>query len=209
VERHLIEWLTRDGPHVLFFAQLFGIFGLPIPDELLLTIAGFLVRQHRLDGRATVFAAITGAAAGMTISYVLGRTLGSAVVQRAARAHPSAVARAQAWFRRFGCWLLAFGYFIPGVRHVTAISAGSTRLSYLTFSMYAYPGAAVWSLTFLGLGYFAETRAQLWLDAVRAHLAALAIAISVAVVAYAFWVVRRTRSQRDLSPADTRDHSGD
>jgi hypothetical protein len=35
VEPQVVEWLVRYG----FFAQIFGIFGLPIPDELPLTIA--------------------------------------------------------------------------------------------------------------------------------------------------------------------------
>jgi hypothetical protein len=40
MDRHFLEWLVRFGTPVLFFAQLFGIFELPIPDELLLTVAG-------------------------------------------------------------------------------------------------------------------------------------------------------------------------
>ena len=55
------------------------------------------------------------------------------------------------WFRCFGRWLLAFGYFIPGVRHVTALAAGSA-LDYETFARYAYPGAVLWSCTFVALG---------------------------------------------------------
>jgi hypothetical protein len=45
MERQLVEWLVRYGAPMLFFAQVFGIFGLPIPDELLLTLAGALVRK--------------------------------------------------------------------------------------------------------------------------------------------------------------------
>ena len=45
MDRIVLEWLTHYGASALFFAQLFGIFGLPIPDELLLTIAGSLMRS--------------------------------------------------------------------------------------------------------------------------------------------------------------------
>src|SRR4029450_2076059 len=49
LERAFIAWLVRFGAPLLFFAQVFGIFGLPIPDELLLTIAGALVAAGRLE----------------------------------------------------------------------------------------------------------------------------------------------------------------
>jgi membrane protein DedA with SNARE-associated domain len=154
MEHRALELLIRDGAPVLFFAQVFGIFGLPIPDELLLTIAGALVARGQLHGIPTVTAAITGCLAGVTLSYVLGRRVGLPVMQKKLRLHQGALDRAQRWFARFGCWLLAFGYFVPGVRHITAIAAGSTPLPFPTFARYAYIGGAFWCLVFLAMGYF-------------------------------------------------------
>jgi membrane protein DedA with SNARE-associated domain len=158
VERHLFELLVRYGAAMLFFAQMFGIFGLPIPDELLLTVAGVLARRGSLDGPATFVAAVTGCMAGITLSYLLGRLVGFCVLERIPGVHADAIHRTQAWFRRFGRWLLAFGYFVPGVRHVTAIAAGSAPLAFEAFATSAYPGAALWSATFLAVGYFAGDR---------------------------------------------------
>ena len=39
MEQRLLDWLAHYGPVVLFLAQVAGIFGLPIPDELLLTVS--------------------------------------------------------------------------------------------------------------------------------------------------------------------------
>jgi membrane protein DedA with SNARE-associated domain len=198
MERHFLDWLARFGTPVLFFAQLFGIFGLPIPDELLLTVAGVLVRKGQLDGTPTIVAAISGCMAGITISYVLGRTVGLATLQRLMHVHPDALQRGQRWFRRFGCWLLAFGYFIPGVRHVTALAAGST-LDYPTFATYAYPGAVLWSSVFVGLGYFAGDRWEAVLAVVRRHAPELAIGVAVAATVYVVWAARTGGS--DARPA--------
>ena len=185
VERQLVEWLVRYGAPVLFVAQVFGIFGLPIPDELLLTIAGVLVRKGQLAAGPTIFSAIAGCCVGITLSYVLGRTIGLAALRRVFHVHEPALTRAQRWFRRLGCWLLAFGYYIPGVRHVTAIAAGSTPLEYSTFALYAYSGAVVWCATFVGLGYYAGNRWLELLDAVRQHALLVAIGGCVALLAYA------------------------
>ncbi len=155
METRLLAWLAYYGPGVLFLAQMFGIFGLPIPDELLLTVAGALVREGRLEGVPTLLAAIAGCFCGVTLSYVLGRTVGAAALHRIVHVPDAAFARAQRWFHRFGRWLLMFGYFIPGVRHCTAIAAGSTPLPYREFALFAYTGGVIWCLVFLSFGYYA------------------------------------------------------
>jgi len=190
VDRHVIDWLFRYGAPVLFFAQLFGIFGLPIPDELLLTLAGVLVRRGDLGGASVLTAAVAGCAAGITISYLLGRTVGLATLQRGLRISDKALARGQAWFRRFGCWLLAFGYFIPGVRHVTALAAGSAPIDYGTFSKFAYPGAVLWSTAFVTIGYVAGDRWQLVLGLARQNLLILSLAAIAAIGAWV-WSTRQ------------------
>jgi membrane protein DedA with SNARE-associated domain len=95
--------------------------------------------------------------------------------------HEESLRRAERLFERFGGWLLAFGYFIPGVRHVTAILAGSTCVGFRFFAKCAYPGAVLWSAVFLSLGYYAgnEWRATLieirgWLPVVAVIVAAVA-----------------------------------
>ncbi|PYQ80334.1 MAG: hypothetical protein DMG03_23295, partial [Acidobacteria bacterium] len=122
VERELVAWLVRFGAPLLFFAQVFGIFGLPIPDELLLTIAGALIATGRLNLSSTVVAAIAGCLTGITLSYAVGRWVGLPLLRVRFRGRQDVIERAQGWFQRFGGWLLTFGYFIPGVRHVTAIA---------------------------------------------------------------------------------------
>ena len=187
MERYLLDWLVRYGPPVVFFAQLFGIFGLPIPDELLLTVAGALVRRGELPSVPTALAAVTGCMTGITLSYVLGRTVGVRAMRRLFLRHEAALIRVQNGFQRFGCWLLAIGYYVPGVRHVTAITAGSIPLRYRTFALYAYPGAVVWCATFLGLGYVAGDRWREAFEAVRHHVALTALVAAAALVAYALW----------------------
>ena len=65
------------------------------------------------------------------------------------------VQRVEAWFERSGHWGLLWGYFLPGIRHLTAVAAGATRLPYLDFAVFAYAGALLWSFTFVSLGALA------------------------------------------------------
>jgi len=185
MDRELVNWLVRFGAPLLFFAQVFGIFGLPIPDELLLTVAGALAASGRLNLSSIVIAAVTGCLTGISLSYAVGRWVGLPVLRSRFKSHHDAIERAQNWFRRFGGWLLTFGYFIPGVRHVTAILAGSGCLSYRKFVAYAYPGGALWCAVFLGLGYFAGDRWPEVARAARTHLSQAALVGAAAVATYA------------------------
>jgi membrane protein DedA with SNARE-associated domain len=193
VANHLVSWLVEFGPAVLFFAQVFGIVGLPIPDEFMLTVAGALVRRGQLNGVTTVAAAMLGCGSGITFSYTLGRTIGLHAIHKYVRVHKDAVARAQIWFQRFGGWLLMFGYFIPGVRHVSAIAAGSSGLTFPRFTRSAYPGAVMWCSVFLSAGYFGSDHLDGALSAVRNHVQAITATALAAIALYVI-VVRVRRS---------------
>jgi membrane protein DedA with SNARE-associated domain len=181
--RSLLEQLIRHGAPVLFLAQVFGIFGLPIPDELLLTAAGALVQKAQLSLVATLLAAVGGCLTGITLSYVLGRRVGLPVLQRRLQLHTETLARAHRWFDEFGGWLLAFGYFIPGVRHVTAIAAGTADVDYAGFARYAYPGGIFWCVFFLSLGYYLGDRWSEIVPFTREHWALISLAAVVVVLA--------------------------
>jgi membrane protein DedA with SNARE-associated domain len=196
VERQFTEWLVRYGAPMLFVAQVFGIFGVPIPDELLLTMAGAFVAKGLLNGSSTITAAVAGCLVGITMSYLLGRVVGIAMLRAAFARHLDQLERSQALFRRFGGWLLAFGYFVPGVRHVTAIAAGSGCLSFPAFARYAYPGGVLWCAVFLGLGYYAGDRWHAVAATARSHVALAGGALLGAVAAYAVVYIVHHRSDR-------------
>ena len=198
MERFLLDWLARVGPPVLFLAQIFGIFGVPFPDELLLVLAGTLMRQGILNVPATISATITGCAGGITVSFVLGRTIGAATLRlRALRVQQAALVRAQRWFERFGAWLLAFGYFVPGTRHVSAIAAGSASLQFRKFAAAAYPGAVLWSSVYLGIGYFASDRWRTIVAVMPGKRAALVLAVAAA---FAIVIVAARRRRGRAGP---------
>ena len=182
MEQRFLEWLVHYGAPALFAAQVLGIFGLPIPDEFLLTLSGALVKKGDLSLVPVVLAAIGGAGSGITLSYVLGRTVGVLGLRRVVHVHEESLRRAERLFERFGGWLLGFGYFIPGVRHVTAILAGSTRLDFKSFAKFAYPGAILWSTVFLCLGYYAGAEWRLMLHQLRKWLPLVAVFVIAVVV---------------------------
>jgi membrane protein DedA with SNARE-associated domain len=153
----LLLSITKYSYFEIFIALGLGIVGLPVPDETLMAYAGFLVFQGKLNYLYTIMVAFTGTSCGITIGYVLGRTFGNPFIKRyAAKMHvnPDDIQNAEKFYNRYGKFALFVGYFIPGVRHLTAIFAGTSLMPYRTFALFAYLGGFFWTITLVSLGYF-------------------------------------------------------
>lgn len=195
----IVHWITVYGPAALFVLLFLGVFGLPVPDETLLTFTGVLVRQGHMHFATAYVAAVCGSMGGITLSYTIGRTLGLGVVDRFGRwmhVTRADLARVEGWFERSGRWLLTFGYFIPGVRHFSAIVAGSSRLPVPVFARFAYSGAALWALTFMTFGWYVGPAWEAALERAHRHIGVVIIVVVVLVGVYALahrWWLRRHR----------------
>jgi membrane protein DedA with SNARE-associated domain len=192
----MLAWLSQYGYGGLFLLLILGIVGLPIPDETLLAFSGFLIASRRLSAPTTFGVALAGSICGISLSYLIGRTFGHALVLHYGERFgitQKRINNVHAWFARTGDWLLAFGYFIPGVRHFTALVAGMSELEYPRFAAFAYSGAAVWVSVFLVLGYFVGEQ---WRTAISLIHRYTWFSIGlIAVVALTVLFLRRARSR--------------
>ncbi len=156
-EQVVVQWVTDYGYFGIFFLLIFGIIGLPVPDEWLLVISGYLAFKNVLGFFPTLAVAVLGSAGGLTMSYVLGRTSSGYVLRRYGHwlsIDEEKIRRTQHWFQNLGRWVLVIGPFVPGVRNLMGYIAGATRLRIHIFMRYAYLGALISSATFVTFGYF-------------------------------------------------------
>jgi membrane protein DedA with SNARE-associated domain len=194
----VLDWILRYGYFGLFAMLMFGIAGLPIPDETLLMFSGYLISKGRLNPLLAFLFSFAGSVSGISLSYVMGRFVGQPVLFRYGRfvgITPGHLERVRGWYRRTGDWLLALGYFIPGVRHFTALVAGMSRLDYPVFALFAYIGAAIWVATFLGIGYIVGDNWRLALALVHRYTA-LAVLILVLAIVLALWIRSKLGKRR-------------
>jgi membrane protein DedA with SNARE-associated domain len=190
MEQHVLAWITQYGYLAIFLLLMCGIVGLPVPDETLLTFAGFLVYKGNFSLPLTIGAALAGSLCGITVSYTLGRTFGMKLIHRYGRymhITEDHVEKAHAWFARVGHWGLTFGYFVPGVRHLTAYAAGMSALEPPQFALFAYPGGLLWVSAFVGLGYFLGDRWEAVEKNIEGYLKDLGIALLILAAAYLVW----------------------
>jgi membrane protein DedA with SNARE-associated domain len=192
----VFAWVAAHGYGALYLLLALGVIGLPIPDETLLVFTGYLISRGSLHPVGALAAAIAGAWTGISGSYLLGRTLGVGAVHRYGKyVHltETRLAYVHQWFDRIGHWMLLVGYYIIGVRHLTAVVAGMSRVGYPTFIAYAWTGGALWVTTFLTMGYFLGENWRPIAELVHHYV----VYFSVVVVAgAALWYVLRQRAAR-------------
>jgi membrane protein DedA with SNARE-associated domain len=199
MEQLILTWITQYGYLAIFLLLVFGIVGLPIPDETLLTFTGYLVFRGALSLPLAYGAAVAGSISGITVSYLLGRRFGLPLIHRFGkylRLNEEHLKRAHAWFNRAGHWSLTFGYYVPAVRHLTAYAAGMSGLEPPRFAAFAYSGALLWAATFIGLGYVLGERWQAVQQNIHHYLLLLtagAALLAAAYLAWRFWWKARSR----------------
>jgi len=188
LESAVLHWVATYGYFAIFSLLVLGIVGLPVPDETLLTTCGFLIYQGHLQLVPAFVCALAGSMSGITCSYLIGRTVGwkflHSRVGRWLRIKDRDIQRVHDWFNRIGHWALMVGYFIPGVRHFTAIVAGTSKLEYRSFAMYAYTGATLWVSTFVFIGYHFGERWRQILSLVERNLKLVSVVLAALILAY-------------------------
>lgn len=137
----------------------------PIPSEVIMPLAGYLVAEGRLAMVPTMIAGVAGSVLGTSLWFILGGWIGADRLRRwSARwgrimtVSPSDIDKAQAWFDYYGGSAVFLGRMIPAVRTLISIPAGIARMSWPRFLFWTILGSALWTgvLTIAGIALSAN-----------------------------------------------------
>ncbi|MFZ2804122.1 MAG: DedA family protein [Patescibacteria group bacterium] len=189
----LSTWIVHNieafGYLAIFVLMALESANIPIPSEVTLPFAGFLVAQGRLDFNAVAWLGALGCVAGSIFSYWLGRRYGRAFVNRFGKwffLSPKEVALGDKWMSRYGNGASFFSRLLPIVRTFISFIAGIWRTPFMPFVVLTFIGSLLWSyfLTYLGvqLGAHWEVLHPYW-----QKFEFVIIAAAVAVVVIYIW----------------------
>ncbi|MEH7308767.1 DedA family protein [Neobacillus drentensis] len=201
MQNHIVYLLEHYGYFGIIFALIGGIVGLPLPDEVLLTYIGYNVFQGKLSYINSIISAFIGATAGISLSYYIGYRFGLPLIEKfGPKIHitEQKMNSTMKLFRKFGPYLLLFGYFIPGVRHLTAYIGAVNRFPFRKFTVYAYTGALIWSFTFITLGRILGENwhtVELYMSTYSIYFITFLLALSLII--YFYWK-RRNRISKGI-----------
>jgi membrane protein DedA with SNARE-associated domain len=152
----LHDFVGHWGYVAIFVVVVLGNVGLPVPEETILALAGYLVWRGKLRMSLVLVVGIVSAVVGDNIGYWLGRRYGQTALPRYARwvlGHPERLETMKAFVARRGAVAVFVARFIPGVRFTAGPLAGALGLSFASFLAANVAGAVVYVPVVVGAGY--------------------------------------------------------
>jgi membrane protein DedA with SNARE-associated domain len=195
----IIALLVQFVTHVISTGGYAGIIGLitlnssgtPIPSELIMPFAGYLVYLGRFNLFLVAAAGAVGCNIGSAIAYWIGAKGGRPLVERYGKwvlMSRHDLDRMSAFFDRYGSIAILVGRMLPVVQTFVAFPAGIAKMPRLRFHIYTTVGACIWYLCLawagMKLGEQWNTDPRLQEIFHRFHLV-----VELALVAAAIWFV--------------------
>lgn len=164
---------------------------LPLPSELIMPFAGYLVSTGQLSLIGVAIAGAVGCNIGSTIAYLGGAYAGRPTIEQWGRfvlLNGEDIDRAERFFTRFGSIAIFIGRLLPVVRTFIALPAGFARMSMWKFQFYTFVGSLIWCFVLAWLG---QQLGNQWNTnpAVKSAFHSVDIAVAIAVVLAVVWFV--------------------
>ena len=187
----LISSLGYTG---VFILMMFESMILPVPSELVMPFAGFLVVEGRFTFLGVIIASSLGSIVGSLISYYIGFYGGNRFVLRFGKyllLDSEDLKKTEEWFALRGEKTVLISRFIPVVRHLISIPAGIGRMDLKKFLIYTLIGATAWNGILAYVGY---KLGEHWED-VRVYSEPLSMGMAVVIVIVGGYVRHKSKKK--------------
>ena len=152
----VISVISTFGYPGVFLLMAMHSAAIPVPSEVVMPFAGFLVSQGRFNYLAVVIVGTLGNLAGGSAIYFLAKHGGRKLVEKYEHAvfvSKGDLDRVERFFHRFGAYAIFLGRCMPIVATFISIPAGLSKIKYWKFAVSTFFGAIIWNflLTYIGM----------------------------------------------------------
>ncbi|MBF0179442.1 MAG: DedA family protein [Magnetococcales bacterium] len=190
----LLEWMGQLDYFAIFVLMAMESSIFPVPSELVMIPAGYLISIGKLGWTGSVVASSLGSIVGSLGSYYLALWLGTPIILRFGRYFlitEKHLQQTETFFARHGEISIFTGRFIPGVRHLISMPAGLGRMRIPPFLLYTFAGATLWNIILLVFGFLIGEN-QEWVKR-NTHWVVLAAVLFAVLVIGGYLLWRRSR----------------
>lgn len=195
----IIHWIVEvvkalGYPGVFIMSALESTF-LPIPSEVTLIPAGYLIHQGVWNGPLVFLLAVAGTMAGSLANYFIAYYGGRYVLVRYGKyffISEEKLIKMEKYFKEHGPASIFLGRLLFGVRHFISFPAGLAKMDLKIFSIYTALGGSIWTLVLLVFGYFLGENNELVMSMMP--VIKVAFVIGVGAVGYLYWKKHKKKS---------------
>lgn len=176
----------------------------PVPSELVMPFAGFLVADGKLNLWLVILVSSLASITGSLISYFAAYFGEKELIHHFGKLmfmDEEELEWAQRWFQKRGSITILISRFIPVIRHLISIPAGLAKMDLKQFILFTAVGATAWNTFLLYVGMQLRER---W-DLVHKYsnqldvLVIILLVVGVAYYAYRHWKKHRKAKQASLA----------
>ncbi len=165
---------------------------LPIPSEVILPFAGYLVSQNLLNFWLVILVSTVAGILGSLIDYYIGLK-GTNILARRKTIQKllydqGRMDTAEKWFKKYGANAVFLCRLIPGFRTLISFPAGALKMSLTKFITYTTIGCLVWDIVLVSIGTYLGAQWREVTGVIRYLIIIVAVA---AIVIVAVWLIRR------------------
>jgi membrane protein DedA with SNARE-associated domain len=204
-----MEWIQTVVDWLVDFVHHLGYFGIfimtfiestfvPIPAEVTMIPAGYLVQQGKMSFWIVFVAAVFGTVGGAYLNYWIAKRFGRDLFKRYGKFFmmtDAKMEKLEQFFEKHGAISTFTGRLLPGVRHYISFPAGLAKMKLSTFVIYTALGGGIWMLCLLILGYYIGENKEL----VTVYMPYIKMIVlgAMAVLGYVYWRkhIRKKASQ--------------
>jgi membrane protein DedA with SNARE-associated domain len=200
----LQEIARQYGYWAIFFGIALESLGIPLPGETITLVGGFLAGSGELDYWLVLGTAGSGAVAGSSIGYWIGRLGGWALLLRAGRFFRVSEVQLTEAKKQFGenaGRAVFFGRFVAFLRILASPMAGIVEMPFPQFMLFNIAGGTVWASVMVTLSFFLGRLVPL--EQLISWVAKFALVALVLVIAW--FVVPPWLESRKLKQSSVKD----
>lgn len=192
----LIDTIGSLGYAGIGFLMLLESTFIPLPSELVVPPAGYLISQKQMSWTGVILAGTVGSLLGALVNYALGVYLGRPFILKYGRyfgISETGFAKGERFFLEHGNISTFIGRLILGVRHYISFPAGLARMDLKKFCFYTALGAGIWIWVLAYIGYFVGNNKEKIMEMSRRWSVYILLACVFLVATY---IVRYKRKQK-------------
>lgn len=197
------DFMTKYGYPSLFALMAIESASLPVPSEVVLPFAGYLVYTGAMSFWVAVVVSTAASLTGALIDYYLAIWLGRPFVTAILglfRLHKGGLDRAERWFARSGQWTVFAARFVPGLRTIISLPAGLFEMKLLTFVLMTVAGCFAWSVILIYAGFLAGPAWSTAFSSSSTVIDYLSALVAIVSGAYVLYFVYPMTTRSSASP---------
>ena len=203
---YILTFMREFGYVAMFIAMVLENANIPIPSEVVLGFAGYLIAQGVFDMTTTMIVATLAGIIGSVLSYWIGEHGGRPLLLRYGKYiffNERKFHMAEKLFAKYGGAAVFIGRLLPGVRTFISFPAGVAKYPMGKFLMWTLIGTIPWTVLLVWLGV---KLGEHWQDLIQYNHEFLMVVVAVFVIGgiVLWW---RSRNKKGAATYDLADEA--